>query len=375
MTEMMALEEERMERMKEAGKQRERKGLAYSASSTGGEVDGAVVARAVNKDDPSGAVFRESFAHKTERIRKASPYGHLANWNVISVIVKTGADLRQEQLAIQLVKEFGRIWHEEKCPSWVCYFRILVTSETSGLIETITDAVSVHSLKKDAFARMSASSTPLASFTLYDHYLETFGTAQSDGTFTPTGTRWAKAQENFVQSLASYSVICYLLQLKDRHNGNILVDKDGHLIHIDFGFLLSNSPGGMGFEMAPFKLPQDYIDILAAGTAPPTVRAANGAPTAADPNANSQFTSPGFLRFVSLFKRNFRVARKHAERILTLVELMQKDSRLPCFELGERSVQLLRDRFVLNLPEGKADEFAEGLVRASAGSSFTRLYE
>lgn len=67
----------------------------------------------------AGAVFRESFASKTSRIRAASPYGHLASWSVISVIVKTGADLRQEQLAIQLVKEFGRIWDEEKCPSWV----------------------------------------------------------------------------------------------------------------------------------------------------------------------------------------------------------------------------------------------------------------
>jgi phosphatidylinositol 4-kinase B len=57
--------------------------------------------------------------------------------------------------------------------------------------------------------------------------------------------------------------VCYILQIKDRHNGNILIDIEGHIIHIDFGFLLSNAPGkGIKFEQAPFKLTQEMVEVL-----------------------------------------------------------------------------------------------------------------
>ena len=46
-----------------------------------------------------------------------------------------------------------------------------------------------------------------------------------------------------MRSLAGYSLVTYFLQVKDRHNGNILLHRDGSIIHIDFGFFLSNAPG------------------------------------------------------------------------------------------------------------------------------------
>ena len=68
---------------------------------------------------------------------------------------------------------------------------------------------------------------------------------------------------NYVKSLAGYSLVCYFLQIKDRHNGNILIDNKGHIIHIDFGFMLSNAPGkGIKFEKAPFKLTNDLVDAM-----------------------------------------------------------------------------------------------------------------
>ena len=66
--------------------------------------------------------------------------------------------------------------------------------------------------------------------------------------------KFEEAQKNFVESLAGYCIFNYLLQVKDRHNANILIDRHGHLVHVDFGFFISNYPGGISFESAPFKL-------------------------------------------------------------------------------------------------------------------------
>lgn len=75
-------------------------------------------------------------------------------------------------------------------------------------------------------------------------------------------TQCLEAQRNFVESMAGYSLVCFFMQLKDRHNGNIMLDERGHVIHIDFGFMLSNSPGGVNFEAAPFKLTRELLEVM-----------------------------------------------------------------------------------------------------------------
>lgn len=62
---------------------------------------------------------------------------------------------------------------------------------------------------------------------LRDYYISRFG--------PPSSAAFQRAQRNFILSCAGYAVTSYLLQVKDRHNGNLMIDQDGHMIHIDFG--------------------------------------------------------------------------------------------------------------------------------------------
>ncbi|KAA8893022.1 phosphatidylinositol 4-kinase-like protein PIK1 [Sphaerosporella brunnea] len=304
------------------------------------------VERKADRDDPSAATFGEEWTAKRERVRKSSPYGMCPNWELLSVIVKTGADLRQEAFACQLIHVCSGIWERAQVPVWLKRMRILVTGESSGLIETITNGTSLHSLKRSlTIASINSGHNPRGRIaSLKDHFVKTFGAED-----TPTYTA---AVDAFVRSLAAYSVICHILQLKDRHNGNVLIDNQGHIIHIDFGFMLSNSPGSVGFESAPFKLTQEYVDVMGG------------------------VDSDAFKLFRTLCKQAFQALRKSADNLVLLVELMGKESRMPCFSSGvQYATAQLKQRFVLQMSEKEAEDFVDGLVQKSLGSYSTRMYD
>lgn len=167
-------------------------------------------------------IFEEKWKQKELRIQANSPYGHMEGWRLVPVIIKSNDDLRQEQICSQVIAVLHAILIESGAQVWLRPYDILALSPDSGVIEVIPDTVSIDCLKK----RYPAFTT-LRNF--YQRYFCSGTTSTID---------FALAQENFTRSLAPYSILCFILQIKDRHNGNILVDTEGHLIHIDFGFIL-----------------------------------------------------------------------------------------------------------------------------------------
>uniref|UniRef100_S4RR80 Phosphatidylinositol 4-kinase beta n=1 Tax=Petromyzon marinus TaxID=7757 RepID=S4RR80_PETMA len=296
-------------------------------------------------EDPSAAALKEPWKEKVRRIREVSPYGHFPNWRLLSVIVKCGDDLRQELLAYQVLKQLQMIWEQERVPLWLKPYKILVTSADSGMIEPIVNAVSIHQvprpeLTKHPNARYSVKKQ--SQLSLLEYFLQEHGSRTTEGFLT--------AQRNFVQSCAAYCLVCYLLQVKDRHNGNILLDLEGHIIHIDFGFILSNSPRNLGFEVSAFKLTQEFVDVMGGQD------------------------SDMFIYFKLLMLQGLIGARKHMERVVQIVEIMQQGSQLPCFH-GASTIRQLKERFHMSLTEEQLQATIDQMVEGSMRSLTTRLYD
>jgi len=278
----------------------------------------------------------ERWEDKVERVRASSPYGNLPGWALKPVIIKAGDNCRQELLALQMTRAFAKIYADSGLPLWLRPFDVIATSTTTAFIEAVTDAPSIHAVKSRAPRDTS----------LRAHFEAKFGKGGTPGFRT--------AQRNFVESLAGYSVLTYILQVKDRHNGNILLHDDGHLIHIDFNFMLSTSPGGINFESAPFKLTREYLEVM--------------------DSDDTGMASEAFNYYKVLCIQGYLAVRKHAERIISLVEMMSA-SGCPCFKAGPKVLSNLRRRFNLGNTEEQCVEIMLSMVSDSMDAWCTRQYD
>ncbi|KAG8624207.1 hypothetical protein KVT40_009183 [Elsinoe batatas] len=245
-----------------------------------------------------------------------------------SAIFKVGDDCRQDVLALQLISAFRSIFNNVGLDVYVFPYRVTATAPGCGVIDVLPNSIS-----RDMLGREQVNG-------LYEYFISHFGSEDS--------LAFQKARANFIKSMAAYSVISYLLQFKDRHNGNIMIDDQGHVLHIDFGFLLDIAPGGVKFERAPFKLTGEMTAVM-------------GGPHAAP-----------FGRFEELCVKAFLAVRPYVDKLASLITPML-ESGLPCFK--PETIKHFRERFVLGKAEREAAEFMRFLVRKSEGSYSTKGYD
>jgi len=214
-------------------------------------------------------------------------------------------------------------------------YHVIATDYYSGLIECVPAVKSRSSIGAE-MKKINERHT-----SLYDYFLYKFGHEKSES--------FKIAQYNFIMSLVPYSLATFILQIKDRHNENILIDDVGHIIHIDFGFMLEIAPGGkVSLESAPFKLTKEMILIM-------------GGPK-----------SEAFEYFTNLCVKAFLALRQHMESIITVVELMI-DTNLECFR--PTTLNNLRARFAPEASQRGAATFIQEKISESYDRWGTWFYD
>ena len=284
--------------------------------------------------------FGERWAEKRSRIAASSPEATQPGWDLIGIIVKSNDDLRQEAFVMQLIELCKEAFQEAGLELWLLPYRILSTGRTTGIIEMVRNAMSIDALKKRPGYGTGG---------LRDHLLRMTQFAADPSEAYKT------AQKNFVRSLAAYSLLSYLFLFKDRHNGNILLDTAGHVIHIDFGFVFGIAPGGsFSLEMStPFKLTEEMIEVM------------------------DGLRSSHFSEFVTLFCCGFLALQAHSDTFLTLVEITCKGSTFKCFE-GRKSAEVveeMKDRLRPELDKEQSIAFCLDIIKESTQSYGTAQYD
>lgn len=84
-------------------------------------------------------VFKEDWKAKTERLRQCSIYGSHPGWRLLPILMKSNDDLRQEQLASQLIQRMALILARGRVPVWLYPYEIVALTSRGGIIECVPE--------------------------------------------------------------------------------------------------------------------------------------------------------------------------------------------------------------------------------------------
>ncbi|CAD7005638.1 unnamed protein product [Ceratitis capitata] len=206
---------------------------------------------------------------------------------ILPAIFKSGDDLQQDMLTIQLIRVMNKMWLAEGLDLKMVTFNCVPTGFKKGMIELVSDAETLRKIQVEYGLTGSFKDRPIAEWLAKQN---------------PSQLEYQRAVKNFTVSCAGYSVATYILGICDRHNDNIMLKTSGHLFHIDFGKFLGDAQmfGNFKRDRTPFVLTSDMAYVINGGDKPST----------------------DFHYFVDLCCRAFNIIRKHGDLILHMLALM-----------------------------------------------------
>ncbi|KAK3665206.1 Phosphatidylinositol (PI) 3-kinase [Elasticomyces elasticus] len=248
------------------------------------------------------------------------------------MIFKTGDDLRQDQLVVQILALMDRLLRKENLDLKLTPYRILATATLAGCVQFIP-------------------STPISGILGAAKYKGSilgylrFHNPPGPGESSVLGVR-KEVMETYVKSVAGYCVITYLLGVGDRHLDNLMLAPDGHFFHIDFGYILGRDPK----PMAPLmKLSREMVEGM------------GGTDLGLVPESQFEvFRQYCFTAYTTL--------RRSSSLILNLFGMMV-DAGIPgLVVLGGDAVEKVEERFKLGVGEVEAVGMFGALIEREMGA-------
>eukprot|EP00051_Salpingoeca_urceolata_P025048 m.444882 g.444882 ORF g.444882 m.444882 type:complete len:547 (+) comp20300_c6_seq2:1212-2852(+) len=245
------------------------------------------------------------------------------------VIFKTGDDLRQDQLVIQIITLMDQLLKKENLDLKLTPYGVLATSANHGLVQFIPGSPAIAGVLTDHGS--------------IQNYFRKFNTDEK----APYSIN-KDVMDNYVKSCAGYCVVTFLLGVGDRHLDNLLLCQDGHLFHIDFGYILGRDPKPYP---PPFKLSKEMVEGMGG------------------------VTSDEMRQFRSHCYNAFLILRKNANLILNLFAMMV-DSNVHDIALDpDKTVMKVQDKFRLDLSEEAAIKYFQETMDESVNAMFPQFIE
>ncbi|KAK2197587.1 bifunctional Phosphatidylinositol 3--4-kinase [Babesia duncani] len=240
------------------------------------------------------------------------------------LLLKRGDDVRLDQLCQMLCGYFHKVLQKHGLESHLVCYKVSAIGPKYGCIQYLTDCLPLSDI--------------LQQYKSLGNYLETQGDKMA---------QISRRKKNLVDSLASYSVLTFILGVGDRHHDNILISKDGHLVHVDYSFVFGADPKPL--PLAPFRLSGEIVNFIG-GTQSPMYRRLQ----------------------VRLFKV-FQVIRAHSKPIIQLL-YHSLSAQMPNLTLD--AIATVKAKLALGLDSAQElQKYTNELLEASRNALFPAVVE
>lgn len=148
------------------------------------------------------------------------------------MMFKTGDDMRQDQLIIQLFSIMNQVLKDVGLDLKFTIYNLIAFTKDDGLLQFVPNSETITKIKKTYNNSI-------------ENYLRDSNMKKDENgnkTIPMTEEEYEIVLNNYIDSCAGYCTATYLLGIGDRHLENLMIDKNGYFFHIDFGFIFGTEP-------------------------------------------------------------------------------------------------------------------------------------